>query len=610
MEYVVAQNQAGASDANPGTAQRPWKTISRGDDIVRPGDTIIIHTGVYREYIRPQRNGQAGAPITYMAAPGEKVTITGADFITGWKKEPGDEPIYRVPWNAEFMIDHDKAGNPIEHHPDDAPLWGRAEQVIADGKQFRPELTLQDLRDAWHAQDRSLKSGEKLSPILQSPLPNLGPTFGGAFAVDTSQKVLWIWLADGANPAAHMVLAATRGQCFGANQWQLPAGMHFIDIRGITFQYAASFPQRPAVDLSGGNNLIEDCTIEEMAGTGVAVGGTLRRCIIRNCGHTGGSADGGGFLNEDCLWEGNAWKPLDRTWDSAGVKIADVEGGVFRHCLFRRNGGNGLWFDIDVRNVTITNCIFSENELSGLFVETSREFTIVNNLALRNGIGVIGKPDDIPWGVGGIQLGESIGCTISHNTCIANKDGISLREQGPRMQHTEDSGDIAYHLANDVIVKNILADNQNSQLAFWYDNAFFGMHPSQKDEYKTEDQFDRFMRDHKPDEIFDPMKQGMVIDGNLYWARGPESVVLYGAPWRSRHRDFKTLDDFSRATQWDLHGKLADPMIALTPRGDRFYGDGSPAKALDAGWLSCPVDIDKWLGLEGAGLGKSFDSPR
>ena len=51
---------------------------------MQPGDIAVIHAGVYREHVRPGLNGTASAPITYQAAPGEEVVLTGADVLAGW----------------------------------------------------------------------------------------------------------------------------------------------------------------------------------------------------------------------------------------------------------------------------------------------------------------------------------------------------------------------------------------------------------------------------------------------------------------------------------------------------------------------------------------------
>jgi hypothetical protein len=85
-------NASCGSNLNPGTAELPFKTIQKGAALARPGDTVIIHEGVYRETVAPRRSGTATAPITFQAAEGENVTISGANPVpnTGWRRHAGN----------------------------------------------------------------------------------------------------------------------------------------------------------------------------------------------------------------------------------------------------------------------------------------------------------------------------------------------------------------------------------------------------------------------------------------------------------------------------------------------------------------------------------------
>jgi hypothetical protein len=403
---------------------------------------------------------------------------------------------------------------------------------------------------------------------------------------------MWIWLADGSNPNSHAIEAATRAEIFGT---RLRAqGVRHIQVRGLTFRYAASFPQRAAVNLMGADNLLEDCEIQAMSGTGVAISGTMRRCIIRDCGHTGGAAENDGFVNEQCLWEGNAWKPIRRQWDSAGVKMARVDGGTFDRCVFRRNGGEGLWFDIDVRNVTVHQCVFWENEESGLFIEISRGIVAENNLAVRNGVDAVGHAT--LWGGGGIELAESMNCQIDHNTCVENANGISMREQGPRdVKMLDGGGSVAFHNQHDQIVNNVCAFNTENQIALWYDNAFFGMHPSDAARFSSEEEFQQYIQKTAPETIYDPQKQQLGIDGNLYAVRSGQPVALLGVPWRKGHRQFTSFEQYVQATGWDINSRLADPHFRSPQAGDYRFDAASPAVQMKAGWLTAPADWKELL---------------
>lgn len=589
--YVVNANHPKASDTNPGTAEFPLKTINRAAQLVQPGDTVVVKAGIYREHVRLTKSGKPGAPITFLADPVGSVVLTGADPINGWERASDDIPIYRVPWRFRFIINRRPDGSLVEHHPDDErhKLWGRAELVVVDGNLCLPALTFEELCQAWRRHAEALKSG-KPSPVLQPPLPNLGGPFAGMFCVDTENQQLYLWLADGSDPNAHQVEVATRNALFGLSPWENPEGVHFVHIRGFVFRHAATFPQRAAIWLHGSDNLMEDCIVEDMAGGGVLVHGTMRRCIIRRCGHTGGGAAGENFLNEDCIWEGNSWKPINRGWDAGGFKLAWAKGGIFRRCLFRKNGGPGLWLDIHVRNVVITECTFWENEHSGLFVEISRDIIITHNLFVRNGVGIVGKVEWPDWGIAGLTIAESQNCIVTFNTFVGNKDGIALREQGPRPLETPDWGLVPYHNFGHIIVGNVSAFNRGYQLALWYDNGFFGWHPAEREKFGVEAAYEDWLRAN-PDKVFDPRKVSMVIDRNLYWMGKDQKLILYGVPWRPKYREFDDLKEWQEATGFDLHSIVADPKFAKFETDDFRFLPDSPAYSILAGRIGGQVEI-------------------
>ena len=84
--YYVDQNHPAARDTNPGSASAPWRSIQQAAQVLEPGDTVLVASGVYTELytgypnsalgaIKPQRSGTVEAPITYAAAPGASVVI-------------------------------------------------------------------------------------------------------------------------------------------------------------------------------------------------------------------------------------------------------------------------------------------------------------------------------------------------------------------------------------------------------------------------------------------------------------------------------------------------------------------------------------------------------
>jgi hypothetical protein len=66
------------SDSNPGTSVKPWRTIQKALDTLRPGQTAAVMAGVYRESLVMRRAGTALAPITVQSYPGEMAIVQPA----------------------------------------------------------------------------------------------------------------------------------------------------------------------------------------------------------------------------------------------------------------------------------------------------------------------------------------------------------------------------------------------------------------------------------------------------------------------------------------------------------------------------------------------------
>ncbi len=82
-EYHVSKK---GSDFATGSVQDPFFTISQAAKVAMPGDTITIHQGIYREWVKPARGGRSeDERITYRAATGEKVEVKGSEIVPDWE---------------------------------------------------------------------------------------------------------------------------------------------------------------------------------------------------------------------------------------------------------------------------------------------------------------------------------------------------------------------------------------------------------------------------------------------------------------------------------------------------------------------------------------------
>ena len=85
--YFVAVN---GDDDDPGTFERPWRTVVRAKEAMQPGDTTYIRGGEYHRTeeinsaaLNVERGGRPGQPLALAAYPWELVTIGSPDVENG-----------------------------------------------------------------------------------------------------------------------------------------------------------------------------------------------------------------------------------------------------------------------------------------------------------------------------------------------------------------------------------------------------------------------------------------------------------------------------------------------------------------------------------------------
>jgi Right handed beta helix region/Protein of unknown function (DUF1565) len=86
-DFVVAPD---GDDANPGSSAKPFRTIQHAADKVKAGQTVLVRGGIYYERrLRFRALGGASAPITFRAAPNERVVIDHGLRVPTWTLEAG-----------------------------------------------------------------------------------------------------------------------------------------------------------------------------------------------------------------------------------------------------------------------------------------------------------------------------------------------------------------------------------------------------------------------------------------------------------------------------------------------------------------------------------------
>lgn len=88
-QYVVDTNHSEASNSNLGTHRKPFKTIAHAARVVKPGDTVWVKSGYYREEAQKVVSGvlinKGGAPdawVRFKAWPGDRPKVNSKTWST------------------------------------------------------------------------------------------------------------------------------------------------------------------------------------------------------------------------------------------------------------------------------------------------------------------------------------------------------------------------------------------------------------------------------------------------------------------------------------------------------------------------------------------------
>jgi len=87
--HVVDQTAPRAADTNPGTEEKPFKTVQHAADAAKPGDTVCVMAGKYDERVRVKAGGTGGQPITFRAMPRRSATVSGFDLQASYLRIEG-----------------------------------------------------------------------------------------------------------------------------------------------------------------------------------------------------------------------------------------------------------------------------------------------------------------------------------------------------------------------------------------------------------------------------------------------------------------------------------------------------------------------------------------
>ena len=441
--YVVSQRHPRASDDNPGTAEAPFRTIGRAARVVKAGERVLIHAGVYRETIRPQFGGTApDKMISYEATNGDEVVVKGSSVIS-------------QPW-SQLSVSTDPSRDTTLVHVRSKKIWLTTLDDALFEKGYFP-LRLMNIGAEEYSMMPWAERVKNASPynslralIFQNGQRMLQmSTYGevakvpGSFWVDKDGKTVHVHSFDGGDPNGTLMEIGVARHLF----IPVAIGLNYIQVRGIRFEHCANGFLRTstgAVTTMGGHHWIfEDNTISQVNSSGLefgylafeandpdsinkksprkpseAIGGTIvRNNTISECGTAGMRS----HVVPDALIEGNhvyncGWQNAERYFEVSGIKLL-----IASNCLVRRNhihditGGNAIWLDWDNKGSRVTQNIIHDISTgqAGIFVEASRYPNLVDNNFILN------------VSASGVQLNDSDSVKVYHNL-VANFSGSAV----------------------------------------------------------------------------------------------------------------------------------------------------------------------------------------
>lgn len=365
------------NDSNSGTLQNPMQTLTAAMTRAynRPGTTIVLRAGVYRE-----APGAFSTRLIIQPYPHEKVWIKGSVVLENWQQDSG---VWR---QDNFTPNLCRSCIPDGVVAPEAPMAGQPDMVFIDG-----------------------------TPLKQ--VGSRGQVGAGTFYLDTGAKQLWI----GTSPQGHTVEAAV----LSSAMMPVTQNADGTVIRGLGFAQFASYASssiEPAMVVGNANSLtFENNTFAQGASRGLVLTHSANSVIRGNAFINNGLQGFGSHQGDHLLFENN--KVIGNNTarfiftggqgNAGGVKITNSSDVTVRSNLFKQNIGTGMWFDLSCDDLKITSNTFSQNAGHGLDLELSAHAIIASNLSVNNA-------------TNGIQLNNTTQVDIYNNVLAQNNGDLRV----------------------------------------------------------------------------------------------------------------------------------------------------------------------------------------
>jgi len=367
------------SDSAAGTQARPYLTINKAASVAQPGDTVIVHGGTYREWVKPLRGGTGeDKRITYRAAPGEIVFIKGSERVTSWRRSQGG--VWEVELPNSFFGEYNPYALTLSGGWLNYGQWHHRGDVYLNGEAFyekQTEAEVDETERSWHC-----RVGDDTTTIRAN--------FGKA------------------DPNKEIVEINVRECIFMPEN----SGLKYITVDGFHFMHAAANWAPPGLELQTGavgprmgkHWIIENCTVTNARCVGIILGQApgvdyddieaygdhvVRNNVIRRCGQAGIAGQKGATRSVICgnLIEDTNYRREFGGWETAAIKFHNsvdtvISGNLIRGVYRQIQGAFGIWIDFGNQGIRITRNVIYNTEAATVFLEMDHGPTLVDNNVL------------------------------------------------------------------------------------------------------------------------------------------------------------------------------------------------------------------------------------
>ena len=341
--YIYVDANIG-NDSNAGTVTSPVRTIQNAINKANVlnqqgiGVKVIVNPGVYREAVSIGNYKTTSATLTVQAAVTGRAIISGSNVVQGWSQQNA------TTWQAHFTSSTGFCPIPAGWPSGYAPIIQRTEMVFVNGTPLTQVLAFNDMKP-------------------------------GTFYFSDAYQLLHIAPPAGTNMSTAMVEVASRPTTLKVS------GRSDVVIRGLVFRHAANCLNTSGASIGSSYNVLVDSVQalwNNWGGLGVYSSNyvTLQNSVASYNGGVGIVTNQDQNLlfnfNESDYnnWRGAQGAFYD--WAMGGTKLFQTHTATVQNHFSYNNQGEGLWFDTDNQNITVTNATVAGSVTAALQVERNK----------------------------------------------------------------------------------------------------------------------------------------------------------------------------------------------------------------------------------------------